>query len=354
MEDRSEPGPPAHLSPDESARLIGQVAELARAGLPLGTGFRALAEEQRGPARRALLELAAAVERGEPWETALEQRRSLFPPHLRGLIAAGVASGHLGELLQRFSALADLGQDLKRSLWLNLAYPTLTIILAGTLFLYVNVVLIAQFESIYRDFGVSLPVATVALIRFSSVLRETWSILPLVGGLILGCWLAARLFLDRPTRRSLAGRLPIVGGVWQSISWAEFCHLLGILLEAGRPLPEAMRLTGEGVANADLDRGCQILAQEIERGSTLASAMATRREFPRGLSRLLHWAQDQNATAEILHVVGELYEARARTQASFAGTVMAVLTVLLVLWGVSLVVPGLMLPLIRLISVLSG
>ena len=53
-------------------------------------------------------------------------------------------------------------------------------------------------------------------------------------------------------------------------------------------------------------------------------------------------------------MVGEMFEARARCQATFAGTVMAVLAVVFVLWGLVTVVIGLMLPIITLISRLSG
>ena len=97
---------------------------------------------------------------------------------------------------------------------------------------------------------------------------------------------------------------------------------------AGSPLPEALRLTGEGVQNDDLDRACQAMAADVERGSDLLpEAMAGRPELPTGLARLLRWATDQNAIAEILHMAGEMFEARARGQATFAGTVMAVLAV---------------------------
>jgi type II secretory pathway component PulF len=96
------------------------------------------------------------------------------------------------------------------------------------------------------------------------------------------------------------------------------------------------------------------MADQVERGSTLAQAMIERRELPAGLSRLLRWAGDQSATSEILHTIGEMFEARARGQAAFAGTIMAVLAIAFVLWGVFTVVIGLMLPMITLISKLSG
>ncbi len=53
-------------------------------------------------------------------------------------------------------------------------------------------------------------------------------------------------------------------------------------------------------------------------------------------------------------MAGDMYQARASTQATFAGTVMMVLSVIIVLWGAISIVGGLMLPLVNLISRLSG
>jgi type II secretory pathway component PulF len=179
-------------------------------------------------------------------------------------------------------------------------------------------------------------------------------VLAILGGGILALWLILRLVLPPAERGSVAAKIPVIGRVWKYISWAEYCHLLALLLESRLTLPEAVRLAGEGVQNSDLARASHVMAEEVEQGAPLAQALRYRREFPPGLSRLLRWAADNNAVADILHIAGEMFEARARAQSTFAGTVMAVLSVVIVLGGVCVVIPGLFLPLITLISRLSG
>jgi type II secretory pathway component PulF len=119
-------------------------------------------------------------------------------------------------------------------------------------------------------------------------------------------------------------------------------------------LPEALRLTGDGVQNANLDRACTTMAGEVESGRSLAEALARRPVFPAGLPRLLRWAEKDQSLPAVLHMVGEMFEARAGARATFTATVLGVMSVVLVLWGVFTVVAGLMLPMITLISRLSG
>jgi len=352
---REQVDPQGTLTPEETGRLIDGIAGLARSGRQLGPGLAALGSElPRGRLRQSLFELAAALNRGEPLGAALEEQKERIPPHLRGLVQGGLRSGRLGDILGRFSAYMGIGTELKRKLWLSLAYPILSILAALALFVFVNVVLVSQFETIFRDFGIPLPGLTVGMLLFSHVLRAGWPALLIALVAIVVLWLVLRVVLKAPDRRSVATKIPVIGGVWRYTSWAEFCHLLALLLESELPMPEALRLAGEGVQNSDLNRACGRMAGEVEKGETLAQAMAARPELPSGLARLLRWASKQNAIAEILHMAGEMFEARAKGQAMFAGSVMAVLAAVIVLWGAFSVVVGLMLPMVMLINRLSG
>jgi general secretion pathway protein F len=346
--------PADRLNGAETAELSRQIAGLANAGLPLADGLHALgAELPRGSLRRSMNRLAKTLESGVALDQALELQRGSIPPHLRGLVIAGLRSGRLGDILSRFSQYVSIGTELKRRLWLSLAYPILTVAAALGLFLFVCVILVSQFDAIYKSFNIPLPRLTIALISVARFVNAVWAPLALVAGTIVLGWLGARIFLPSPLRRSLAGRLPLVGTVWRATSLAEFCHLLALLLESKLPLPEALRLTGEGVQDADIDTSCRLMAGQVEMGRSLSQAMENVRLFPLGLPHLVRWAETQESLPEVLHMAGSMFESRGRSYSTFVGTALNVICVLLV-FSMVLVVPALFMPLINLISRLSG
>ncbi len=347
-------GPGGRLSGADSAELSRQIAGLASAGLPMAHGLIALGEElPRGRLRRSMNELARTLESGVTLDQALEEQRNTIPPHLRGLVIAGLRSGRLGDILSRFSQYVSVGTELKRRLWLSLAYPILTVCTAFALFSFVCVILVSQFESIYRDFNIPLPRMTLALISVARVMNTVWAPITIVAGIMFVGWLAGFIFLTPALRRGLAGRLPLIGRVWRATSLAEFCHLLALLLESQLPLPEALRLTGEGVQDSDVDASCRLMANQVESGRLLSQAMAKVRLFPVGLPRLVRWAENQESLPEVLHMAGAMFESRGRSYSTFVGTVLNVICVLVV-FQMALFVPALFLPLITLISRLSG
>jgi type II secretory pathway component PulF len=343
------------LSGRDAAEIAGQVAGLTAAGLPLGPGLRALGEEvPPGRLRRALGELSRAIDAGEPIEAALGSPRSGLPAHVRGIVLAGARTGRLGQVLGRFAGYADVGDDLRRSLWLRMAYPLAAIGLATTVFIFTSVAVLNPFESIYKDFGVGMPVITRLTFKVARVVTVSWR--PLLEGIVALAvlWLLVGLVAGRATRNAIVANIPIIGPVLRWTSLAEFCHLLGLLLECELPMAEAVPMTGEGVPDAEIRAAGRAMGAEVARGQSLSQAMAGRRVFPAGMARIVAWAEGHRGLADALHMLGEMFEARARAQASFASSVCSVLGVLSILGGIVVTVGAVMIPMITMLNKLSG
>ncbi len=344
------------LSDDDAQALAEQVAGLARAGLPLHSGLRALATElPDGALRRAVRQLADRLEAGEPLDDAIEALGPRFPAHLHGLLLAGVRSGRMGDVLGEFVTYTQLGASLRRSVWLSLAYPILLFSAFVLVFVYLAFVIVDGFQDIYKDFGISIPWATRLLFEMSDTVKEAgWAVVTLpLAAVVLG-WLSGKLLLDPVSRHWLARRLPLFGPLWRWTSLAEFSHYLGLLLECQLSLVQALPLAAAGTRDAGLALVGQQIAVAIESGRSLAESLSWRRIFPGGFAKMLQWAEGHQSLPETLHMAAEMFEARARSQASFIGSVCAVIAVIFVLWGCGFLVVALFWPLLQLIRALSG
>lgn len=350
------PGAGEQLSRSEAVELVVQITGLTAAGFPLETGLRALAREV--PSRRLgrrLDAVAGRVEAGVALPDALLDDSIGLPAHLRGLVLAGIKTGRLGEILQDYVRQEQVAAGLRRRLWLSLAYPLMLLMTMTILYIFISVVVIVDMASIYKDFGIALPMLTQQVLALSTAIVEQG--LPLLVGttlILVVCWLLARLFIGEGWYRWLVGRIPVVGlvGWWGSL--AEFCHLFALLLESGLPLGESLRLVGEGVSDPDIAHVSRRLEHQVREGVALEKAIESEGWFPVAMRSMLAWAQTHQSLPEGLHMVGDMFEARAHAQASFVGTFLGTSTVILVLLAIGLTVAALFIPLIQLISRLSG
>jgi type II secretory pathway component PulF len=199
-----------------------------------------------------------------------------------------------------------------------------------------------------------LPWTTIVLIRAARFAREFGlavggALLAIGLGVLVANW-ASGGRLGRP----LVSRLPVLGAVWKSTAMAEFCHLLSLLMEAGVPLAEALPMAGGATRDPDLAWGGRAAAAGVVAGELLPRAVARAGVFPNGFARLIDWAEGGGSLPGALRVAGALFEARARPQARAAGAVFTVIVVMMVLFGVGFMIAALYMPLIQLISELSG
>jgi type II secretory pathway component PulF len=346
---------PGLLTNDEVVEFARHVAGLADSGLALPAGLRALGQElPGGPLARATAALAGRLEEGESIDQALKAPGHRFPPHLAAIVRAGLRAGRLGEVLNRFVEFERDAAELRRRLWLALAYPLILLGTLAGLFAFSAHVIVKEFDTILKDFGLALPAITRALLGVSRAIVDAgWGLLlaPAVGLGVL--WLGGRGLFSASWRRRISSGIPLIGPLRRWTALAEYCHLLALLLEYRLPLPEALVLAGDAVRDADLADASRRLARAVEAGAPLGEATEHRRLFPIGFGRLLDWSQAHRSLPEVLNMAGDTFAARARAQATLVGIVSLVAAVILVIWGVMFILLGLYLPLVRLISVLS-
>jgi type II secretory pathway component PulF len=344
------------LNDVESYTLAQHVAGLADAGLPLPSGLRALRDElPKGRLRNVVGELADRLDRGESMEVAFEALGNRLPAYLRGLMLAGTRSGKLGVVLGDFVSYAQVGVALQRALLLSLAYPMMLLCLFGLFMAFVCLVLVQGFKAIFLDFGVDLPWITRDLIHISDLVTHAgWGIFwgPIV--LALAGLLVARLLLEPESRRRMLCRIPLIGSIWRLTALAEWTRFLGLLIDSNVTMVEAMPMAAECSRDADLIAASRRASRILEHGGSLSMALASSSVFPDGLTRLLRWAEENGATVQALALVAEMFEAQARGQSRYIGSVIGIVAAIFVFWGCALTIVALFFPLITLISKLSG
>jgi type II secretory pathway component PulF len=342
---------PASLSAEESAELSARLAALAQSGLPLESGLYALADDVAQPKLASVLRnLASRLEEGQKLETAIAAQGSRLPAHLRGLIVAGVRSGRLPLVLDQFAALTRRGQDVRRRVLLTLAYPAILLGIMAALLIFCYYGLSSQFATVFKDFNCKLPELTVFFFQYSGTVA--WTMLGLTIAAIAiplaAMFVPVGAWLGRTT-----SWIPIVGKIARDDCQAQFSHLLALLLEEEVPLPEALRLTAAALQDTMLARQSAVAATAVESGLPLDQALLQAR-FPDSLAVLAAWGQQKNSLTQSLRAAAEAFEARTNSQSALLNVLVPPLMYMAIITFAGITVLALMMPLMSLISNLSG
>ena len=271
------------LSADDLIALNEEIAGMARAGLPLDQGLAALAREMgRGRLQQVTQQLAADLRAGCTLPEALDRQKGRVPAYYAALLAAGIRSGRIGEVLGTLTVYARSIADFRDTVGLALLYPTVILVLGFVLMGVVSYLVLPAYADVFEKMHLRLPVLTEALLFVGKHPLEFFVLPPLLFAFsYLVAWLS---FRSSPRGRILWARfvyaLPIAGTLVRSVRLAAFADLLGILVDQAVPLPEALKLAAEASSDPLLAEGSKSIETDIAQGVSLGVALKRQRLVP--------------------------------------------------------------------------
>ncbi|HTU27326.1 MAG TPA: type II secretion system F family protein [Pirellulales bacterium] len=338
------PGP--FLTNDEALELLKQIGEIVKAGLPLAAGLRAIgAEMPSGKYARAIDVLARDLENGAPLDAALTESAAWMPEHLRAMLAAGARAGRLGEVLEESLAIEQFKADTKRRIRAVVAYPLLIVAALLAWSLFVLLMLLPPMRQIYEDFG-PLPQLTQFVLMLGGSIQ--WLLLGL-SGIVISVILCFKLSARFGLASWVFARLPVAGPLWRYPGVISFCHLLAALLDQSIPLPAALQLTADGLADGELRAASLRAAREAGQGKALAQCVATS-AFPHTLRPIVHWGEQVSAPSESLRSAAELYRKALDLRIELLSVAIPPLTFAVVALTAGILVGALLSPLFSLVT----
>ena len=257
---------------DDLIALNDEIAALARAGVPLERGLADAADELPGRIGQISRELAERLAAGQSLPAALAADPRAFPPLYRALVEAGLRSGRLAAALESLAGSARTLRDVRQTMLYALAYPVGVILLACSLLVFMLARVEPQIAPLYDGH----PPTGLQDLTSAGEFATLW--LPIVQGLVLltfGCWwFRANRALVLQTGRSA----PVLGwmpGVRRMIAYAQsaaLAEILGLLLEHGVPLGEAVLLAADAVGDRGTREAARTLAAAVEQGAAPAAS----------------------------------------------------------------------------------
>jgi type II secretory pathway component PulF len=359
------------LSGDDVLAFNEQIAQLARAGLPLEAGLDVLAKDlSRGPLRDATLALKKDLDRGVPLEQAVATRRDAFPAGYASLLDAGLKSGRLPDVLLTVGQHYRLMEKLKTELVRSLTYPLVMIVavvgVAAFLSRAVLVPMVTLMErTLYGNRSPRLlgqprqplevevgPYITRAAIWFGEV--APWVLGAFVAVLLVAwiVWPRVRGQLWALQLRDACTRIPVIGRALRESLLARWAGVLWIAIDAGVDLPGAIRLAGDAVGSPALKRDGDTVINAI--GIDPAHMSLKLKMLPHVVPASLLGASATGSLPDALAGLAAGYRTQAETRASRLPTLLLPFLLIVVALVVAGLVAAIFVPLGMMLRGLSG
>jgi type II secretory pathway component PulF len=276
--------PGLKLSLGNSNRITARVLEnftrllssLLAAGVPLSRALVILQKEAASPAAKAKWkEIHDSVVDGMSLASAMAKSPETFPRVYVAMVEAGETGGFLDVVLAQIADFQAREKEMRGKVMTALLYPTILLLLAIGVLVFLLVFFIPRFHSIFAGFGAKLPLLTQLIVGASEVLRDYGLFVAL--GLAITGYLVRNWLVSPVGRRAWEGmmlRLPAVGHLVAQFAMSRFCRMLGTLLAAGVPLINGLNVARRSIGNQILVDAVSNSIERVKEGKQLGPSLA--------------------------------------------------------------------------------
>ena len=231
---------------------------------------------------------------GQSLADAMARSPETFPRVYVAMVQAGETGGFLDLVLAQIADFQGREKELRSKVLTALLYPTILLVLASSVLVFLLVFFIPRFQSVFAGFGGKLPLLTQLIVWISDALRSYGLLIGL--GLGIGAYLTRSWLRSEQGRRTWEGlilRMPVIGNLVAQFAMSRFCRMLGTLLGAGVPLINGLNVARRSIGNQILVDAVSNSIDRVKEGKALGVSLAECRAlFPGSVLEMVAVAEE--------------------------------------------------------------
>jgi len=343
------------VSSKEKVFFARQVAVMISSGVAIDNAINLIKLQTKSPVFINILEqIHQDVEAGESLSAALSKHPKVFDPVFVAVVGSGEASGRLDKVLMHLADRMEGMESFKSKVKSALAYPIFIIaaMIAVTIIMMVKV--IPVLKQIFEESNAKLPWATRVLIAVSNaIINYWWIIFPVIAIVIVMFWFYfARTQSGKVMWDLLKLRTPIVKFVSYDMYMARFSRTLGMLISAGIPIIQALKITSQAMNNRVYVRILRNVITQVERGVPMSVPLEKEKYFLVLVPQMIMIGEQTGRLEFLMEKIADYYEGEVDTKIKTISSLIEPVTIVIVGTGVGFLIYSILYPIYSLVNVI--
>jgi type IV pilus assembly protein PilC len=335
-----------------------QLATLVNAGLPLMRGIEVLKRQMKDQQMlEALNGISDNISAGGTFSESLTQFPKIFDNLYVNMVKAGEAGGVLEVVLGRLAEFAEKSEKIKNKVKGAMIYPIVVLVAAVGITAFLLVAVIPKFKQVFNDMlgGASLPALTEFVISASDYIQAN--------GVTIAIGIAIIVFVFKVVGKTEKGayfydamslKMPVTGTLAQRSAVSKMTRTLGTLLASGVPILQSLVIVRDTTGNRVIAEAIQNIHDSVKEGESMTQPLSQCKVFPPMVVSMVEVGEETGAMADMLTRIANTYDDEVDN--AVAGMTAAIEPALIIVLAVVVgtIVVAMFLPMIKIISSVSG
>lgn len=227
--------------------------------------------------RQKILKMAETIETGGTLSQAFALYPKVFGVFYVSIIKSGEATGKVADSMLYLADHLETEYNFNQKIKAAMVYPAFVVMVFFGSGLVILFFVIPKLSEILKNFSGNLPWMTKLLMKVADFVGAGgWIVVPF---LILP-FIVAPIFVRRSQeaksfyhRYSL--RIPLLGDLFKKIYISRFAENLSVLISSGLPITQAIKITGEIIANTYYKQAIKEAEEKVSRGEKISAVLAS-------------------------------------------------------------------------------
>lgn len=334
----------------EILNFTTQLAVMMGTGISLSNSLEAIIEQCPNPVLvKALRDIKESIQSGTDLSSSLGRYPRLFDNTYVSMVEAAEQTGRLPETLEQIGQYMEKKQIYASRIKGAMAYPSVILVLTVgvTIFLLTNI--LPKFQPLFEREGHTLPFITQVLISMSDLMLGYWYwwILGAIA-LLVGFFYWKSTGSGHKQWDWLLICTPVLGPLVRKVTLSRSILTLGVMLNCGVSVLEAITLTSKVAGNAHYRRVWNSVRERVASGDRIVTALRGESLFPATLVQMMNAGEESGRLDEVLEKVSQYYDREVDAQIKTMSTIMEPLLIVLMGSIVGTIGMAIMLPIFSL------
>ena len=346
----------AKVTQNDVTIMTRQLATLITAGLPLLRALELITKQERNPTFKIILgNVAESVSQGNNLSEALQAHPKVFDRLFVNMIRAGEAGGVLDKVLDRLAKFREKAERIQKKVKSAMVYPGVVMSVAIIIVYILMVKVVPSFQKLLDGQKTQMPPLTQFVVGISKFLTEYWWATPI---LIFGAYFGLKTWLSTEKGKELFDRiifrLPKVGGFIQIVSVSRFARTFGTLMASGVPILQSITITRDTLDNVVIAKSLERVHDRVRDGEPLSVPLEQSGVFPQMVTSMIQVGEETGQLPEMLNRVADIYDEEVDNAVTALTSIIEPVLIVFLAVVVGTIVLAMFLPLIALITKMTG
>ena len=335
-----------------------QLATLVNAGLPLMRGLEVLKRQMKDPQlNEALTGISETIASGGTFSEALTAYPKIFDNLYVNMVKAGEAGGVLEVVLGRLAEFAEKAEKIKNKVKGAMIYPVVVLVAAIGITAFLLIAVIPKFKQVFNDMlgGAALPAITEFVMGVSEWVQHNIVTM----GIIVAALVVIKKVIGKTEKGAylfdvISLKMPVTGTLVQRTAVSRVTRTLGTLLASGVPILQSLVIVRDTTGNRVVSNALQNVHDAVKEGEGMTAPLAACPVFPPMVVSMVEVGEETGALADMLTRIANTYDDEVDN--AVAGMTAAIEPTLIIFLAVVVgtIVIAMFLPMIKIISTVSG